>query len=170
MKDKKVLRLVQTALLAALTCVTTMVIQIPTGGGYLNPGDCFVQLSGWILGPWYGFIAAGLGSMLSDLFAGYAMYAPGTFLIKGLDALVSGLIFHAMAGRHRLAGSILGGAVGGGIIMALGYFGYESAILGLGLAAAANIPGNLAQALFGLATATILSEVLHRTGVWDKIR
>ena len=114
MKDKKVLRLVQTALLAALTCVTTMVIQIPTGGGYLNPGDCFVQLSGWILGPWYGFIAAGLGSMLSDLFAGYAMYAPGTFLIKGLDALVSGLIFHAMAGRHRLAGSILGGAVGGG--------------------------------------------------------
>ena len=169
MKDKKILRLVQAALLAALTCVATMVIQIPTGGGYLNPGDCFVQLSGWILGPWYGFIAAGLGSMLADLFAGYAMYAPGTFLIKGLDALVSALIFRAMAGRHRLAGSILGGAVGG-LMMALGYFGYESVVLGLGLAAAANIPGNLAQALFGLVTAVILSEVLHRTNVWDKLR
>jgi len=168
MKDKKILRLVQTALLAALTCVTTMVIQIPTGGGYLNPGDCFVQLSGWILGPWYGFAAAGLGSMLADLFAGYAMYAPGTFLIKGLDAVISALLFRALASRHRLAGSILGAATGG-TVMALGYFGYEAVILGLGIAASANIPGNLAQALFGLVTATLLSEVLHGTGVWDKI-
>ena len=48
---------------AALSCAATMVIRIPTPIG----GLCL--LAGWILGPWYGFAAAGLGSALADLLA-----------------------------------------------------------------------------------------------------
>ncbi|MBO5489614.1 MAG: ECF transporter S component, partial [Eubacterium sp.] len=74
-----------TALFAALTCVATMVIRIPVPatGGYLNLGDGFVILCGILLGPAYGFLAAGIGSGLADLLAGYTQYVPGTFLIKG---------------------------------------------------------------------------------------
>ncbi|MFB9640647.1 ECF transporter S component, partial [Streptomyces spiralis] len=80
MSDKKIRKLVVSALMAALTYVATMVIQIPSPmNGYVNLGDCFVLLSGWLLGPWWGGAAAGIGSMLTDLFAGYTSYAPGTF-------------------------------------------------------------------------------------------
>ena len=63
MNDKKIRKLVLAALLAALVCVATMVVQIPSPmQGYVNLGDCFVLLSGWLLGPWYGFAAGGAAS------------------------------------------------------------------------------------------------------------
>ena len=89
MNDKKIRKLVLAALLAALVCVATMVVQIPSPmQGYVNLGDCFVLLSGWLLGPWYGFAAGGIGSMLADLFLGYAHYAPGTLVIKAFERML----------------------------------------------------------------------------------
>ena len=92
-------KLVLTALFAALTCVATMVIRIPTPGtgGYIHPGDALVILSGLILGPAYGFIAAGLGSGLSDLIGGYLFYVPATFLIKGLVACLAALAYQRLS-------------------------------------------------------------------------
>ena len=57
---------VMTALFAALACVATMSIRIPTPGtgGYIHPGDAIVILSGVILGPVWGQIcSAGILSM-----------------------------------------------------------------------------------------------------------
>ena len=53
-------KIILAALFAALTCAATMSIQIPTPGtgGYIHPGDAIVILSGVILGPAYGFLAA----------------------------------------------------------------------------------------------------------------
>ena len=83
MSHVKIRKLVLAALFAALCTVMTLVIQIPSPmQGYVNLGDCAVLLSAWVLGPVYGGVAAGTGSMLADLFSGYAHYAPGTFLIK----------------------------------------------------------------------------------------
>ena len=70
MTDMKLRKLVLAALFAALCTVMTMVIQVPSPmQGYVNLGDCAVLLSAWVLGPWYGGAAAGLGSMLADLLA-----------------------------------------------------------------------------------------------------
>ena len=46
-------KIVMTALFAALACVATMSIRIPTPGtgGYIHPGDAIVILSGVVLGP-----------------------------------------------------------------------------------------------------------------------
>ena len=65
-------KMVLTALFAALTCVATMLIQIqmPATQGYVNIGDCFVLLGAWVLGPWFGAFAGGVGSALADLLAG----------------------------------------------------------------------------------------------------
>lgn len=101
MENQKVRKLVLSALMAALVYVATSIIQIPSPvNGYVNLGDCFVLLSGWLLGPWYGAAAAGIGSMLVDLLSGYGHYVPGTLIIKGLDALVAALIFRAL-GRGK---------------------------------------------------------------------
>ena len=52
-------KIVMTALFAALACVATMSIRIPTPGtgGYIHPGDAIVILSGVVLGPSYGLLA-----------------------------------------------------------------------------------------------------------------
>ena len=66
-------RIVIAALLAAVTCVVTMIVKIPSPlKGYLNLGDCVVLTAGWMLSPMYGFLAAGLGSALVA-FYGYKL-------------------------------------------------------------------------------------------------
>ena len=91
--------------------------------GYVNLGDCAVLLSAWVLGPWYGGAAAGLGSMLADLLS-YPHYAPGTLVIKFTMAVAAAYIFEAMRERSgKLAAQLIGGAAAE-IIMVLGYFGY----------------------------------------------
>ncbi|MBQ3534164.1 MAG: ECF transporter S component [Clostridia bacterium] len=167
MSDKKIRKLVISAMMAALTYVATMVIQIPSPmNGYVNLGDCFVLLCGWLLGPWYGGAAAGIGSMLTDLLSGYGHYAPGTFVIKGLDALVAALLFRTM-GRTSTA-ALVSGLVGEAIMVA-GYFGYAALLLGKGLGAAASIPGNLVQAALGLLIGFLLLKVLQKTRIAEKI-
>ena len=58
----KTLKLVIAALMASMACVATMVIKIPipATGGYINLGDSIVLLSGVVLGPLYGGLAAGI--------------------------------------------------------------------------------------------------------------
>ena len=153
--------------MAALVYVATSIIQIPSPvNGYVNLGDCFVLLSGWLLGPWYGAAAAGIGSMLTDLLNGYAHYAPGTLVIKALDAIVAALIVKAL-GRKPYAYAV-GGLVGE-IIMVVGYFGYAALLLGKGIGAAASIPGNLVQGAMGLVIGLVLFVLLKRSKALDKL-
>lgn len=161
MSDKRLRTLVFSALLAALCCAATMVVQIPSPtNGYVNLGDCFVLLSGWLLGSWYGAAAGGIGSMLADLFLGYAAYAPGTLVIKGLTAFTAAALLHGMGGGK--AARLVSGAAGE-LVMVAGYFGYASLLLGKGLAAAASIPGNLVQGAVGLAAGLALAAMLERS-------
>ena len=61
--NKSLKNLVMAALFAALSCVATSIIRIPTPGtgGYIHPGDAIVILSGVFLGPVYGLFAGGIG-------------------------------------------------------------------------------------------------------------
>ena len=117
-----------------------------------------------LLGPWYGLFAAGIGSGLADLLAGYAHYVPGTFLIKGLVALIAALLLRPLLKKGekipfwRLAVIELPSEV----VMVLGYFGYKALILGKGLSAAASIPNNLVQAAIGIVLSVLLYTALSK--------
>lgn len=160
MKHERLVRLVLAALFAALSCVATTLIHVPlpATSGYVNLGDGMVLLGGFLLGPLYGFAAGGLGSMLADLLLGYAAFAPGTFVIKGLSALIAARI--ARAGRGSFAALVAGGAAGE-CAMILGYFAYEALALGYGMAAAAAIAGNAVQGAAGVAVAAAAYRALH---------
>lgn len=167
MKDAKIRKLVMSALLAALVFVATMVIRIPSPtGGYVNLGDCFVLLSGWLLGPWYGAAAAGIGAMLTDLLAGYTYYVPATLVIKALDAMVAALIWRSM-GRKR-GGLIVSGIVGE-LIMVSGYFAFTALLLGKGWGAALSIPGDLVQGATGIVIGIVLMKLFERNKVLEKL-
>lgn len=150
MKHDKLVRLTMAAVMTALVFVATYLIHIPmpATGGYVNLGDCMVLLSGFLLGPAWGFAAGGLGSMLTDVILGYATFAPGTFVIKGLMAMTAALIFKALRNKTKLAATL--GGIAAEIIMVFGYFAYEGLVLGFGMGAAASIPGNAIQAVVGL--------------------
>lgn len=109
MKNQKLRKTVFAALFAAIICVATIVVQIPSPAtnGFFNLGDCFVIIAGQLLGVGFGALAAGIGSCLADVFAGYVSFAPGTFVIKAVMGAVVALIYKALAKRtlcrkHRL--------------------------------------------------------------------
>ncbi len=154
------LKIIVSALFAALTFVATFIVQIPAPFGYVNLGDCFVLLSGALLGPFYGFAAAGLGSALADLLLGFSVYAPATFLIKGVMALIMGLVAQKANKRVILKTTLFGALCE--ILMALSYFLYECFILGYGIAAAAAIPMNLFQGAVCLAAFLVIYTVISK--------
>lgn len=161
MNNNSLKRLVLAALFAALACVATMSIRIPTPGtnGYIHPGDAIVILSGVILGPVWGFFAGGIGSALSDLIGGYFVYVPITFVIKGLVALVAGHLYQKIGKtqKSRYVAVVLSG-VADIILVAGGYFVCEYFIYGAG--AAASIPANIIQGIGGLVISCILYPIL----------
>lgn len=85
-------KIILTALMMALVYLATTIIKIPTTNGYIHLGDGFVFLSAILLGPFYGAVAAGVGSMLADILGGYAQWALPTFIIKSCMAFIMGII------------------------------------------------------------------------------
>lgn len=155
-------KIVMAALLAALTCIATIIIKIPSPlKGYLNLGDCVVLLSGWILSPLYGFLSAGLGSSLADLLSGYVVYAPATFVIKGAMALVAFYGFRLLQKKlGNMPSRIITGIVSE-MIMVLGYFVFEGFLYGFG-PSAVNIPANCIQGFAGLSIGIVLIKIIEK--------
>ena len=165
MTRKTTQRLVMSAVMAALCCVATMIFRIPiySTNGYIHFGDVFVILSGFLLGPVYGMAAAGIGSMLADVFSPYAHYAIPTLLIKALAALVAALIFRALQKRNaKLTLSTVLAGIGAALVVVLGYFAVEATIFGYGIGAAASMPMNAIQGGVGMIISSILLPPLLR--------
>jgi len=159
--------LVITALLAALTCVATMIIKIPSPlEGYLNLGDCIVLVAGWMLPPTYAFLAAGIGSAMADILSGYVVYAPATLFIKGLMAIIA---FYGFKLLRKALGSLPSRIIGGivaEIVMVLGYYVFEGFIYGF-IPSAVNIPANAIQGAAGLILGTIIFKIFEKNKLWE---
>lgn len=176
-KQTHLKELVTAALFTAFTCVATMVIQIPTPAvGYIHPGDALVLLSGVILGPLTGGLAAGIGSMLADVFSGYLIYAIPTLVIKFVTAAIAGLLFERL--RHlqlRPSAAFAAAALAAECNMVFGYFvnkivqtlflagNAASETLAAGLAnALADLLPNAVQGLTGIVLGLALLPILSR--------
>ncbi len=154
MKKTNTKKIVIYALFAALTCIATMLIKIPAGtGGYLNLGDCIVNLGAFFLGPVGGAMCAGIGSCLADLFSGYPSYAIGTLIIKAAMGLLGALFFS----KTR---KLIPSAVISELIMLLGYFLFEILLTENVLTAAAGILPNVLQGIVGLTASALVYKLL----------
>ncbi|MBR3297716.1 MAG: ECF transporter S component [Clostridia bacterium] len=155
--SSSVARLVQCALLAALTAVATLIsIPIFGGHGFVNPGDAVIHFSVYALGGWYAVSAAAIGSALADIMTGYLIYAPATFIIKGLTALAGVRLIKRT--KHPQAAFFISG-----IIMPIGYFLYELPVLSPS-AALVDIPWNLIQYAVCALLGSVLVLILTRSG------
>ncbi|ACD52518.1 riboflavin transporter [Clostridium botulinum] len=102
-KNKKIMKLIQTAILAALCFVsfTFIQIKIPVPGGdatSLHIGNAFCVLAALLLGGWYGGFAGAIGMTIADMLDPvYILGAPKTFVLKFCIGLITGVIAHRYA-------------------------------------------------------------------------
>ena len=158
--NQKLRSLTLSAIMASLVFVTTFFVHIPIPGtesGYLNVGDVVVYLAAVIPGGWYGIAASALGSVIADIASGSVIYAPATFLIKGLMTFITWVI----VSKKKRTGSFLIGCILSGLIMVLGYFIYELAVFGIAYALV-GIPYNLIQYVCGVVAAIVLFVFLRK--------
>lgn len=164
-------KMVLTGLMIAVVFLVTYFTKIPGPVGPFNIGDAAIIVTAIVIGRTSGFAAGAIGSALADLAMGYAIFSPITFVVKGLEGYIVGVI----ANRSNEKGSAeylkIVAAVAGAVIMIGGYFLAEMFVLGLfdtsfGFAKAiADLPYNVVQGGVSAAIGYILSTTLVRSGV-----
>ncbi len=160
--NNKVGKIARSSMIAALVCVATMIIKVPSPlNGYVNLGDGIVLLGGWLLGPVYGFFAAAVGSALADLLSGYGVYAPATFVIKGAVALTAFYIFRFLSGKTPKVIARFVSAFCAELVMVAGYYVFEGFLYGF-VPSAVNIIPNAVQGVFGIVIGAVLINVLGK--------
>ncbi len=158
--NQKTKKVVLGGLMTAVVFIATYIIKVPAPiSGYVNLGDGFIILSGFLLGPFAGIVAA-LGSALSDFISGpYAVYAPATFIIKGLMGLLAGLVFYNFKKKLFVMTIIV--AIFCEAIMVFGYFAFDCFWYGVA-GASANVIFNFIQAVAAVIVALILVPVMKK--------
>lgn len=158
-------KIVISSLFAALICVATMLIKIPSPlKGYINLGDGIVLLAAWVLPLPYGLVAAGLGSALADLFSGYVVYAPATFAIKALMVVVAYSCYKLFTKKTKSTISRIFSGILAEIVMILGYFLFEGILYGF-VPSLVNIPANAVQAVAGIIIGVVLITVFEKQNI-----
>ena len=151
MNNNKVKQPVMCLLMCAAVVMTTVFAAVPipgVQGAYANAGDAAVYVSAFLLGwPW-GVAAAAVGSAAADLLLGSTLYAPATFVIKGIMALPAVRLLKK--GGMKVPKMLICGAV-----MTAGYFGYECIIYGADTAMM-SVPANALQAVLGAVLGSII--------------
>lgn len=158
---KKIITLL---VLYATVALTTVFVAIPVGVGFLNFSDVAVVFSGLFIAHFVGnknwkyalaaLLVSGLGAGSADIFLGYGVFAPITFIAKGLEAICAYMSYNKKGLKH------LGLLLTGGILMAGTYFVGEAFFLkeigGMEMAIGEIFPTNTIQLFGGLIGGRIL--------------
>lgn len=170
--------LVYTSLSIAIVTLLTLVIRFPSvKGGYVNFGDIAIFIVAVLLGRTTGALAGSIGSCLADIISGYAIYAPATFVIKGIEGLICGLIDQGGKSRGENIWRLIIAVTVSAMWMVAGYFLFEYKIGGFlfgnsdfGLTTAIlNMPGNIVQGAVSALAAVPFILALKRTGIFNDL-
>ncbi|GEK32221.1 membrane protein [Kurthia zopfii] len=149
--------LIITAMCIALVFVATLFLNIrlpiSVNGGLVHLGTAMLFITTLLFGPKKGMIIGAVGMGLFDLFSGWTLWAPFTFVTRGLQAWIVGTIAYS---AYRNASSIpfnVMGILASVPVMLAGYYLCEGIIFGNWIAPATSIPGNLLQNAVGLVIA-----------------
>jgi uncharacterized membrane protein len=148
-----------TAVMAALVCVTTLMIQIPIPAtdGFFNVGDGMIMVAALTFGPVVGAVAGGLGSSLADFAGGWYIWVLPTLVIKGLEGLIAGRIRQSSESFFvMIVAWILGG-----FTMVTGYFLVQIYLYGVS-GALVELPFNVVQMVIGGVVGIPITKIVQR--------
>jgi uncharacterized repeat protein (TIGR04002 family) len=149
---------------SALVFVVTAYLHIPTYNGYVHCGDGLIFIAACILPMPYSIIVGALGALLADLLTGFAIWAPGSVIIKSLLALLFTCKSKKIITKRNLA--MLLPAV---LISAAGYYLYEALITGSFIAPLAGIPASLVQAAASSIVYVVIGTAMDKYDVKKKM-
>ena len=158
-----------TAVFMALTCVATMVVQIPIPLGYAHLGQRNTYMC-IFFGPVVGALAGGISSAMADILTGFAVWAVPTLIIKTIMPIIACAIFGNMKSKFDRCKVIsvkgIVGAVVTLLFMTLGYVVFGAIIAGNFAAGLASAPGLLLKSVVNMVVylfvATGMSKILGR--------
>ena len=162
MKKISTTKLVHCALFAALIFIGTQFIKIPMSIGYIHLGDVFILLAGYFLGGYYGAASSIIGSVLADILSGYIIYAPATFIIKGLIAIII-FAFCKRTSKNKVLLFALGSALAE-LVMLVGYLAYDFILYGPS-GILVSLSGNLLQGAGSVIISTVLLLPLEKSKI-----
>lgn len=129
-------------ILTALVFVFTAYLHIPSYNGYVHIGDGFIYFAACLLPLPYGLFVGAGGAVLADCLTGYAVWAPGSAVIKALTVL-----WFCRKGTKILSGRNVVALLPAALTCVGGYYLYGSIIAGSFAAPLADIPGNILQSV-----------------------
>lgn len=142
MKDQKIRLMCIAGIFTAIVFVFTAYLHIPSHTGYTHVGDGFIYLAACMLPlPCAMFVGAG-GALLADCLTGYAIWAPGSIIIKTVAVLFFSRKSARIISIRNLLALIPAWAVCIG-----GYYLYEALITGNFVAPLSGIPGYITQSV-----------------------
>ncbi|TWT27058.1 ECF transporter S component [Planomicrobium sp. CPCC 101110] len=159
--------LILTAMSIALVFVATLLLNIKlpitANGGLVHLGTAMLFVISIVFGPKKGMIAGAIGMGLFDLVSGWTLWAPISFLARGLQGYLVGKIAWSNGRNGNSVGfNILAALVSVPFMLAIYYVG-EAIIFGNFVVPAASIPGNLVQNAVGLLVAIPVAIALKKT-------
>jgi len=166
---KLVLNALMIALVFLITYLPFLHIPSPIVQGYFNIGDSIIMITAILLGRKSGFIAGAIGSALADLVYGAFIFVPITFIVKGLEGYIVGLIANKKSDKAPSNNRRIISLVVGALVMASGYFIFEFTIIRfydktLAITAiVAELPGNLIQGAVSAIVAYAFVAVIDRS-------
>ena len=142
MKDQKIRLMCIAGIFTAIVFVFTAYLHIPSHTGYTHVGDGFIYLAACMLPlPYAMFVGAG-GALLADCLTGYAIWAPGSIIIK----TVAVLFFSRKSARIISIRNLLA-LIPAWVVCIGGYYLYEALITGNFVAPLSGIPGYITQSV-----------------------
>ncbi len=146
-KNNSTKHLVLTGLFGALTVALILFVKIPIPNtqGYVNLSDSLIFLSALYLPAPFALLAAAIGGLLGDFFAGAAIYIIPTVLIKGTMGFLASKALYNKEGFNIKKTIIISLVLE--IIMVLGYFLFELLVYGFAVSMV-SLPFNLMQGAF----------------------
>ena len=141
-------------LLIAMVFIATMFINIrlpiSINGGLIHFGNVILFTVSIVFGKKKGAIAGAFGMGLFDILSGWALWAPFTFVIRGVMGFLIGSISNYNGKNGSSFFFNLLAIVVSGIWMIAGYYVTEGILYGNWVAPVTSIPGNIAQLVLGL--------------------
>lgn len=168
--NSKLKDMVISALLIALVFVATRFINIrlpiAVNGGLVHLGNAMLFVAAIVFGGKKGAIAGAFGMGLFDLLSEWAIWAPATFIIRGIMGYIIGTMANSKDRNGKKFLWNIAGIVLAAIWMVMGYYVAEGILYGNWIAPLTSIPGNITQLIIGAIIGIPLAAALKKTKVF----
>ncbi|MCG8482525.1 MAG: ECF transporter S component [Clostridia bacterium] len=149
----KIKELTRYALFTAIIFICTYMVQItlplPGNGGLVHAGNIALFTIAVVFGKKYGAVSGAVGMTLFDLLSGWAIWAPGTFIIRFACGYVIGAIANAKDYKGTNRNMNILAMLSGSAIIIFGYYFYQVLLYGNWVVAAGSMIGDVIQSAVG---------------------